>query len=89
MFSLSCFCPLITDILAFYFVDLYNPPGKEVPDVPPPITILAPPPIAPATPSLDELIQQSQGNLQQQEQHLLTLRQVRVTVRQGRSALIS
>uniref|UniRef100_A0A4W5N6V2 Calcium homeostasis endoplasmic reticulum protein n=1 Tax=Hucho hucho TaxID=62062 RepID=A0A4W5N6V2_9TELE len=58
---------------------LYNPPGKEVPDVPPPIAILAPPPIAPATPSIDELIQQSQWNLQQQEQQLLTLRQEQVT----------
>lgn len=42
------------------------------------------PPLAPAasltpaqgTPSMDELIQQSQWSLQQQEQHLLALRQV-------------
>eukprot|EP00063_Salmo_salar_P029810 XP_014004645.1 PREDICTED: calcium homeostasis endoplasmic reticulum protein isoform X4 [Salmo salar] len=59
--------------------DLYNPPGTEVLDIPPPIAILAPPPVAPATPSLDELIQQSQWNLQQQEQQLLTLRQEQVT----------
>uniref|UniRef100_A0A6Q2XP71 Uncharacterized protein n=1 Tax=Esox lucius TaxID=8010 RepID=A0A6Q2XP71_ESOLU len=58
---------------------LYQPPAKEVLDVPPPITILPPPPIAPAVPSLDELIQQSQWNLQQQEQHLLNLRQEQVT----------
>ena len=39
--------------------------------------IIPPPILAPPTPVLEELIQQSQWNLQQQEQHLLTLRQVR------------
>lgn len=36
----------------------------------------APIPAAQGTPSMEELIQQSQWNLQQQEQHLLALRQV-------------
>lgn len=46
-------------------------------DVPPP-PMIVPPPIPPpaAPPPFDELIQQSQWNLQQQEQHLHTLRQV-------------
>lgn len=56
-------------------VVMCKPPGKELPDVPPPITMLPPPPIPPATPAVDELIQQSTWNLQQQEQHLSTLRQ--------------
>ncbi|XP_031431002.1 calcium homeostasis endoplasmic reticulum protein isoform X2 [Clupea harengus] len=56
-----------------------KPPGKEIPDVPPPITMLPPPPIPPATPAVDDLIQQSTWNLQQQEQHLNTLRQEQVT----------
>lgn len=37
------------------------------------------PPPAQGAPSMDELIQQSQWNLQQQEQHLLALRQEQVT----------
>lgn len=56
-------------------VVMCKPPGKEIPDVPPPITMLPPPPIPPATPAVDDLIQQSTWNLQQQEQHLNTLRQ--------------
>ena len=64
-------------LLLACFADLYNPGAKDVIDVPPPMPIIAPPPIlAPPTPVLEELIQQSQWNLQQQEQHLLTLRQV-------------
>ncbi|XP_044216736.1 calcium homeostasis endoplasmic reticulum protein isoform X2 [Thunnus albacares] len=61
--------------------DMYNPGAKDVVDMPPPqIQMIAPPPIAPpATPSIDELIQQSQWNLQQQEQHMHTLRQEQVT----------
>lgn len=57
---------------------MYNPGAKEVVDIPPPsMPMIAPPPIPPpAAPSIDELIQQSQWNLQQQEQHLHTLRQV-------------
>lgn len=64
--------------LFFLFSDLYNPGAKDVVDIPPPpIPMITPPPIAPpAAPSIDELIQQSQWNLQQQEQHLHTLRQV-------------
>lgn len=67
---------------AAVFVDMYNPGAKDVVDMPPPMQMLAPPPIAPppiappTTPSIDELIQQSQWNLQQQEQHMHTLRQV-------------
>ena len=63
---------------AAVFADMYNPGAKDVVDMPPPqIQMIAPPPIAPpATPSIDELIQQSQWNLQQQEQHMHTLRQV-------------
>ncbi|KAM3876209.1 calcium homeostasis endoplasmic reticulum protein [Diretmus argenteus] len=61
--------------------DMYNLGAKDVVDVPPPpMPIIVPPLIAPpATPALDELIQQSQWNLQQQEQHLLTLRQEQVS----------
>ncbi|CAJ1060157.1 calcium homeostasis endoplasmic reticulum protein isoform X2 [Xyrichtys novacula] len=60
---------------------IYNPGAKDVVDIPPPsIPIIAPPQIPPPSgPSLDELIQQSQWNLQQQEQHLHTLRQEQVT----------
>uniref|UniRef100_A0AAQ6IK46 Calcium homeostasis endoplasmic reticulum protein n=1 Tax=Anabas testudineus TaxID=64144 RepID=A0AAQ6IK46_ANATE len=60
---------------------LYNPGAKDVVDIPPPpIPMITPPPIAPpAAPSIDELIQQSQWNLQQQEQHLHTLRQEQVS----------
>lgn len=44
---------------------------------PPPMPMIAPPTIPPpAAASIDELIQQSQWNLQQQEQHMHTLRQV-------------
>lgn len=55
---------------------LCKTPGEEAPDVPPLMTMLPPPPIPPSTPSVEELIQQSQWNLQQQEQHLHSLRQV-------------
>lgn len=60
------------------FAEMYNPGAKDVVDVPPPpVQMIVPPPIPPpAAPSIDELIQQSQWNLQQQEQHLHTLRQV-------------
>ncbi|XP_036376893.1 calcium homeostasis endoplasmic reticulum protein isoform X2 [Megalops cyprinoides] len=54
-------------------------PGQEPPDGPLPMAMMPPPPIPPATPSVDELIQQSQWNLQQQEQHLHNLRQEQVT----------
>uniref|UniRef100_A0A3B5LDF1 Uncharacterized protein n=1 Tax=Xiphophorus couchianus TaxID=32473 RepID=A0A3B5LDF1_9TELE len=60
---------------------LFNPGNKDVVDIPPPsMQLVPPPPIAlSAAPSIDELIQQSQWNLQQQEQHLHTLRQEQVT----------
>ncbi|XP_037837035.1 calcium homeostasis endoplasmic reticulum protein isoform X2 [Kryptolebias marmoratus] len=60
---------------------LFIPGAKDVVDIPPPpVQLLAPPPIPPpAAPPVDELIQQSQWNLQQQEQHLHTLRQEQVT----------
>ncbi|XP_037554063.1 calcium homeostasis endoplasmic reticulum protein isoform X2 [Nematolebias whitei] len=67
---------------------LYIPTAKDMGDIPPPpIQMVTPPPVAPpaavaaaavAAP-VDELIQQSQWNLQQQEQHLHTLRQEQVT----------
>lgn len=62
--------------------DLYNPSPKDIVDVaaPPAQMIVAPPPTA-AAPSIDELIHQSQWNLQQQEQHLHTLRQVYVALK--------
>ncbi|KAF4097321.1 calcium homeostasis endoplasmic reticulum protein-like isoform X2 [Onychostoma macrolepis] len=47
---------------------------QQVADVPAPMTMLPP-----TTLSVEELIQQSQWNLQQQEQHLLSLRQEQVT----------
>ncbi|KAG2464224.1 CHERP protein, partial [Polypterus senegalus] len=55
--------------------------GQDTPDPQPSLQNLPPPPppIPPNTPSVDELIQQSQWNLQQQEQHLHTLRQEQVT----------
>ncbi|XP_029004143.1 calcium homeostasis endoplasmic reticulum protein isoform X2 [Betta splendens] len=61
--------------------DLYNPGASDVVDIPPPpITMIAPPVIpAHSAPSIDEVIQQSQWNLQQQEQHLHTLRQEQVS----------
>lgn len=54
------------------------PPGNHPPGAPPPATHPpgAPPPGAPP---IEELIQQSQWNLQQQEQHLSSLRQEQVT----------
>uniref|UniRef100_A0A8B9RMG6 Calcium homeostasis endoplasmic reticulum protein n=1 Tax=Astyanax mexicanus TaxID=7994 RepID=A0A8B9RMG6_ASTMX len=55
----------------------------SIPDVPPPMSLLPPPPIPPSTPSVEELIQQSQWNLQQQEQHLNSLRQEQVTAAIG------
>ncbi|XP_058148619.1 calcium homeostasis endoplasmic reticulum protein [Dasypus novemcinctus] len=65
-------------------------PELEAPAALPP---LPPPPLAPAAPaapaqgapSMDELIQQSQWNLQQQEQHLLALRQEQVTAAVARA----
>lgn len=53
-------------------------PAAALPPLPqPPLAPAAPIPAAQGAPSMDELIQQSQWNLQQQEQHLLALRQVR------------
>lgn len=53
-------------------------PASTLPPLPqPPLAPAAPIPPAQGAPSMDELIQQSQWNLQQQEQHLLALRQVR------------
>uniref|UniRef100_A0A3Q0SNT1 Calcium homeostasis endoplasmic reticulum protein n=1 Tax=Amphilophus citrinellus TaxID=61819 RepID=A0A3Q0SNT1_AMPCI len=65
----------------FFSAEIYNPGAKDVVDIPPPpMPMIAPPQIPPpAAPSIDELIQQSQWNLQQQEQHLHTLRQEQVT----------
>lgn len=57
------------------FVEMYNPGAQDMVDVPPP-PMIVPPPIPPPAAPFDELIQQSQWNLQQQEQHLHTLRQV-------------
>lgn len=52
-------------------------PAAALPPLPqPPLAPAAPIPSAQGAPSMDELIQQSQWNLQQQEQHLLALRQV-------------
>ncbi|XP_008333331.1 calcium homeostasis endoplasmic reticulum protein isoform X1 [Cynoglossus semilaevis] len=60
--------------------DLYNPEAKDLVIPPPPMPMITPPPIPPQTaPPIDELIQQSQWNLQQQEQHLHSLRQEQVT----------
>uniref|UniRef100_A0A8C5FYN3 Calcium homeostasis endoplasmic reticulum protein n=1 Tax=Gouania willdenowi TaxID=441366 RepID=A0A8C5FYN3_GOUWI len=59
-----------------------QPRIKDVVDIPPPsMPLLAPPPPIPppGAPPIDELIQQSQWNLQQQEQHLHSLRQEQVT----------
>lgn len=63
----------------FVCAEIYNPGAKDVVDIPPPpMPMIAPPPIPPpSAPAIDELIQQSQWNLQQQEQHLHTLRQVK------------
>lgn len=60
------------------FAELYNPGAKDAVDVPPPPAQMIVPPLIPppAGPPIDELIQQSQWNLQQQEQHLHSLRQV-------------
>uniref|UniRef100_H2T131 Calcium homeostasis endoplasmic reticulum protein n=1 Tax=Takifugu rubripes TaxID=31033 RepID=H2T131_TAKRU len=59
---------------------IYNPGAQDLVDVPPPpVPMIVPPPIPPpAAAPFDELIQQSQWNLQQQEQHLHTLRQEQV-----------
>ncbi|XP_030876015.1 calcium homeostasis endoplasmic reticulum protein isoform X2 [Leptonychotes weddellii] len=55
-------------------------PAAALPPLPqPPLAPAAPIPPAQGAPSMDELIQQSQWNLQQQEQHLLALRQEQVT----------
>ncbi|XP_078115620.1 calcium homeostasis endoplasmic reticulum protein isoform X4 [Sander vitreus] len=60
--------------------EMYNPGAKDAVDIPPSMPMIAPPPIAPPpAPSMDELIQQSLWNLQQQEQHMHTLRQEQVT----------
>uniref|UniRef100_A0AAQ4RYX7 Calcium homeostasis endoplasmic reticulum protein n=1 Tax=Gasterosteus aculeatus aculeatus TaxID=481459 RepID=A0AAQ4RYX7_GASAC len=56
--------------------EMYIPGTKDVVDIPPPTLPMIP---QPAVPSLDELIQHSQWNLQQQEQHLHTLRQEQVS----------
>lgn len=62
--------------------DLFNPSPKDIVEVAAPsVQMIVAPPIAPPTaaaPPIDELIHQSQWNLQQQEQHLHTLRQVHV-----------
>uniref|UniRef100_A0A669DT88 Calcium homeostasis endoplasmic reticulum protein n=1 Tax=Oreochromis niloticus TaxID=8128 RepID=A0A669DT88_ORENI len=65
----------------FVCAEVYNPGAKDVVDIPPPpMPMIAPPLIPPpSAPAIDELIQQSQWNLQQQEQHLHTLRQEQVT----------
>lgn len=69
----------------FPLPELYNPSPKDIVDVAaPPVQMIVGPPIPPpaaaaaaaAASSIDELIHQSQWNLQQQEQHLHTLRQV-------------
>lgn len=61
--------------------DLYNPGSKEGSEVAPASGPIMPPPHIPppAAPPIEELIQQSQWNLQQQEQHLNSLRQEQVT----------
>lgn len=71
-------CTLLTGF-SHLFVEIYNPGAQDMVDVPPPpVPMIVPPPIPPPTaPPFDELIQQSQWNLQQQEQHLHSLRQVR------------
>ncbi|XP_055975744.1 calcium homeostasis endoplasmic reticulum protein isoform X2 [Sorex fumeus] len=54
-------------------------PAAALPPLPqPPLAPAGPVPPAQGAPSVDELIQQSQWNLQQQEQHLLALRQEQV-----------
>lgn len=68
-----------TLLMGFFhlFVEIYNPGAQDMVDVPPPpVPMIVPPPIPPPAAPFDELIQQSQWNLQQQEQHLHTLRQV-------------
>lgn len=66
--------------LILLFAEMYNLGALDMVDVPPPpVPMIVPPPIPPpAAPPFDELIQQSQWNLQQQEQHLHTLRQVQI-----------
>lgn len=55
-------------------------PTSAMPPLPqPPLAPTAPLTPAQGTPSMDELIQQSQWSLQQQEQHLLALRQVQLS----------
>lgn len=54
---------------------MYNPGAQDMVDVLAP-PMIVPPSIPPPAAPFDELIQQSQWNLQQQEQHLHTLRQV-------------
>lgn len=69
---------MLTGFWTPFFVEMYTPGAQEMVDVPPPpVPMMVPPPmVPPAAPPFDELIQQSQWNLQQQEQHLHTLRQV-------------
>lgn len=71
-------CLVLTGCSSPVFAEMYNPGAQDMVDVPPPpVPMIAPPPIAPpAAAPFDELIQQSQWNLQQQEQHLHSLRQV-------------
>ncbi|XP_062868861.1 calcium homeostasis endoplasmic reticulum protein isoform X2 [Trichomycterus rosablanca] len=56
---------------------LHMPSGNEIPDVPPPMATI-PPTIPSSTTSVEELIQQSQWSLQQQEQHMHSLRQKQI-----------
>lgn len=71
------FPPSLSFRCSALFVEIYNPGAKDMVDVPPPpLPMIVPPPIPPPAAPIDELIQQSQWNLQQQEQHLHTLRQV-------------
>lgn len=77
-------------LVLFFLAVICKQPGQEPPDAPPTMAMMPPPPIPPATPSMDELIQQSQWNLQQQEQHLHSLRQVcHRTCKQGMAMVTS
>uniref|UniRef100_A0A8C7Y3L7 CID domain-containing protein n=1 Tax=Oryzias sinensis TaxID=183150 RepID=A0A8C7Y3L7_9TELE len=66
-----------TAVFHLLSLDAFNPGAKDVVDLPPPaLQMVVPPQIPPpAAQPMEELIQQSQWNLQQQEQHLHTLRQ--------------
>uniref|UniRef100_A0A8C9WXI7 Calcium homeostasis endoplasmic reticulum protein n=1 Tax=Sander lucioperca TaxID=283035 RepID=A0A8C9WXI7_SANLU len=68
------------DYFSYYKCKLAIEQQQHAVDIPPSMPMIAPPPIPPpAAPSMDELIQQSLWNLQQQEQHMHTLRQEQVT----------